>query len=771
VQQLSGQSFGKYEVIRPIGSGGMAQLFLCRTRGIGGFEKQTVIKVLHPKYLEEEQYVQMFLDEARITASLNHPNLVAVYEVDALDDVPYLAMEFVNGPTLNRLISRAEKLQDENLGCVARILSDVCQGLHYAHNANAADGNPMELIHRDVSLSNIIISESGITKVIDFGVAKAADKLSRTEVGTLKGKLHYMAPEQLRGQDFDHRVDVYAAGVCLYRCALGAMPFPAENAPDLIMQRTQNKIIPPKEVDAEFPDELERIILKALATKPRERYLTAQDLADDLDAFASERGAETRAVASWIQECFPKGEEGWRPPMRAGVMSESKDLVRRLSTAELKSVPMEVSQSHTMMTMAENKVGATAVVVIALFMFSLVGLGAYGLYILNRAVDQTDGVATTEGLPDDNVSATLYLDEAERQVAQTHFSQAVDLLSKVEALNVTDPAVDIRYMGLATRVKRTALLTAGQRALAAGDLDGAAEKAGVLLDDDGNDQDALDLLAGVGAAREAKLDAEEAAIATAEEQARPAGAPVRRRAAPVRHYGNVEIVSPLGGTVYIDDARKGDASSGPIRLRTGSHSVIVRLDGHEPFRGNVTVREGQTASVQVDLVETAPAEAAPTVDLSDVSAIAATLDAAPAPAPVVAEPAPEPVITDAVADVDTEAAVVAPAPAPQAPAPVAHRLTDPSLPANVQVRSMSEVPGVFANIESQLVAGGFPASSVRGITTSLAQSIAGTYTPGQAIDVYPRGTYAYIAAKLDAGESPQSVKTGLVRAQQRGRLR
>lgn len=181
---------GKYRVVQFIGAGGMAEVWLCRRSGIGGFEKPVVIKRILPAYAADEDFVRMFLDEARVAAGLNHPNIVQVYDIDTDNDLPYIAMEYVHGPSFHTMLSRARKKGEVGVGfsTAARVVSEVAAGLHYAHNATDANGLPLGLVHRDVSPHNILVSSDRVAKLLDFGVAKSHGRLSTTNAGTVKAR-------------------------------------------------------------------------------------------------------------------------------------------------------------------------------------------------------------------------------------------------------------------------------------------------------------------------------------------------------------------------------------------------------------------------------------------------------------------------------------------------------------------------------------------------------------------------------------------------------
>jgi serine/threonine-protein kinase len=307
------QKLGKYTVVRRLGAGGMAEVYLCRLHGIGGFEKQVVIKRIRTDIANDSEFVTMFFDEARLAANLSHPNVIQVFEVDELDGAPYIAMEYVKGPTLSSLLQCLRKLGADHvartpaeLGHLALIFAGACAGLEHAHNAEDASGRPLKIVHRDISPQNIIVSLDGTAKIFDFGVAKARGSLALTGTDRVKGKFAYMAPEQLRAQPVDSRADVFALGVCLYEATVGRRPFVGGSEAELYAARLDGNFRRPSELVEGFPDELEQIILATMSADPEGRP-SAGELKDRLLAFASSgrHASTTKDVAAWMRELFP----------------------------------------------------------------------------------------------------------------------------------------------------------------------------------------------------------------------------------------------------------------------------------------------------------------------------------------------------------------------------------------------------------------------------------------------------------------------------------
>ena len=264
--------FGKYQLLRKIASGGMGQVFLALERG-AGLERLVVLKLILPHLAEDEDFLTMFLEEARLVARLGHPNLITILELTEIDGRHCLAMEYVQGDDVRRLEKYARS-QGKPLpvGLVLRIIAEAAAGLHYAHQARNPLGQPLQLVHRDVSPQNILVGFDGGVKVIDFGVAKAAGSASHTATGVLKGKYPYMSPEQANGQPVDGRSDLFALGVVLWEMLTGRRLFKGES--DLMTLRLVRdcQVPVPSQLNPKLPPGVDELVLKALAPTPEGRF-------------------------------------------------------------------------------------------------------------------------------------------------------------------------------------------------------------------------------------------------------------------------------------------------------------------------------------------------------------------------------------------------------------------------------------------------------------------------------------------------------------------
>ncbi|MCY1035088.1 protein kinase [Corallococcus sp. BB11-1] len=280
------ETFGRYELLRKLATGGMGAVYLARQKGPVGFQKLLVVKRLLPHLSEDDEFLQMFLDEARIAALLNHPNIAQIYEMGDVDGQYYIAMEYVHGEPLGSLVPRASAHPGGfPLGLRCRIIAEAAAGLDAAHNARSPSGRKLSLIHRDVSPQNVLVGFNGGVKLIDFGVAKAQGKLSQTVVGTIKGKHAYMSPEQARGEPLDARSDVFGLGTVFYELLTNGRLFKRESEMATLKAVVGFKIIPPSEAVPGIPKSLDAIVFKALARKRDDRFSTAGELQLALEEF------------------------------------------------------------------------------------------------------------------------------------------------------------------------------------------------------------------------------------------------------------------------------------------------------------------------------------------------------------------------------------------------------------------------------------------------------------------------------------------------------
>ncbi len=300
-------SFGKYLLLERINIGGMAEVFTAKAFGVEGFERILAIKKILPTMAEDQEFITMFIDEARISVQLNHANIVHIHELGKHEDTYFIAMEYVAGRDLRTLLERYRRRKEiMPTAQSVFIASKMCEGLDYAHRKKDPRGQDLGIIHRDVSPQNILISYEGEVKIIDFGIAKAANRSQKTQAGILKGKFGYMSPEQVRGMPIDRRSDIFAVGVILYEMLTGERLFVGESDFSTL-EKVRNADVPsPRDYNQNIPAGLERVLLKALAREPEERYQWASDMQEDLMRFllAGDAIYSSKHLSAFMKEVF-----------------------------------------------------------------------------------------------------------------------------------------------------------------------------------------------------------------------------------------------------------------------------------------------------------------------------------------------------------------------------------------------------------------------------------------------------------------------------------
>ena len=298
-----GERLGRYELIEQLGVGGMAEIFKARATGPGGFQRTVVVKRILPANCSDPSFVRMFVAEAKILGMLHHPNVIQAYDFGESAGTLFLVLEYVDGPSLAETVSVLKEVgRPMPIGVACQIAHDVCRALDHVHNLLDADGAPLNVVHRDVTPSNVLLTATGTAKLLDFGVAKYRASQAKSQVGTIKGKPAYLAPETLDQRDIDHRTDIFSLGIVLYELLTLQPLFEGDNHQITFYRVLNMEIPPPSSVRPEIPPELDRIVLKALERDRDKRYQTAQDMARDLDAFLAAQAVRSEDAIAFVQD-------------------------------------------------------------------------------------------------------------------------------------------------------------------------------------------------------------------------------------------------------------------------------------------------------------------------------------------------------------------------------------------------------------------------------------------------------------------------------------
>ena len=289
---------GPYYLVKLIAIGGMAEIYLATSKGVEGYEKRLALKVIHPDYADDHRFVQMLVDEAKIAVQLNHPNIAQTFDLGRIGHAYFISMEYVEGADFFNMLKRtSEQGRQFPVAASLLVVHEALRGLDYAHRKKDEEGQPMSIIHRDVSPQNILISRQGEVKLVDFGIAKAATLSSKTRSGVIKGKLVYMSPEQSWGEDVDQRSDIFSAGIVLYEALTGGSLYLEKNPVKLLEMVRQAAIpAPSTRRGPEITPELDDIVMRALSPRPEGRYATAQEFADAVAAYLAVNHADYSAL-------------------------------------------------------------------------------------------------------------------------------------------------------------------------------------------------------------------------------------------------------------------------------------------------------------------------------------------------------------------------------------------------------------------------------------------------------------------------------------------
>ncbi|WP_428267653.1 protein kinase domain-containing protein [Haliangium sp.] len=299
--------FGPYEVYERLGVGGMATVHRAKERGIEGFERIVALKRLLPHLAEDASFVRSFVREAKLASMLQHANIVQLYELGRVGHVLFISMEYIEGRDIRKLLRRARKIAGPPpVSVFLSLMIQLCEALDYAHLRADQSGEPMGLVHRDVSPSNLLVTGSGHLKVIDFGIAKAQSSHLKTQTGRIKGKLAYMAPESIRGQELDARSDIFSAGVIAHEVLTARPLFATKNEYQTLLRVQRAEIEPPSRYNSDCPPELDAVVLRALRRDPNQRWQSAAQFRDALETVRARQGvsASHKEVASWMEWAF-----------------------------------------------------------------------------------------------------------------------------------------------------------------------------------------------------------------------------------------------------------------------------------------------------------------------------------------------------------------------------------------------------------------------------------------------------------------------------------
>ena len=334
-------SLGRYALYGEIAAGGMATVHLARLLGPVGFARTVAIKRLHPHLAKDPEFVAMFLEEARLAARVRHPNVVATLDVVSDDGELFLVMEYVAGESLSRLVRKArERGERVPPKYVVGIMSGALEGLHSAHDAKSEKGQPLGLVHRDVSPQNVHVGTDGVPRLLDFGIAKATNRVQETRTDQIKGKVAYMSPEQLAKGAIDRRADVYSASVCLWETLTGQRLFKADDIPSLVYAIINEEVLRPSSIVPDLPPGLDEIVMKGLERDAENRWSSAREMAAALEQALAP--APAREIGEWVHSVAGDALD-WRQELVHRIESETSSSIPPPMRRDSPSSPMEIT--------------------------------------------------------------------------------------------------------------------------------------------------------------------------------------------------------------------------------------------------------------------------------------------------------------------------------------------------------------------------------------------------------------------------------------------
>ena len=401
---------GEYVLLEKISTGGMAEIYKAKKKGVEGFEKVIALKKILPHLAEDEEFIKMFIDEAKLASRLNHPNIAQIYDLGKIDGSYFIAMEYVLGKDLKTILSKMKKEKSGllPLNISSYIVMKIAEALDYAHRKVGEDGKPLNIVHRDVSPQNILISYEGEIKLVDFGVAKASIRAHQTVTGSLKGKLLYMSPEQARGKNVDRRSDIFSLGTVYYELVTGMKAFLGGSEAEILDKVRKGDFVPPRQIKPELPEEVEKIILKAMEIEPAKRYQNASEMRNDIEKFLlSHYGAlpNARDVAIFMYSLFMDEikesgveveiiKEKLKEPVIVEEVKEKKEEKKLEKAVEEKKFPEEAKEVRKEVTPhkfgfevekeSEKSKKSSLGILVALALVIVLGAGVYYFLFFNR---------------------------------------------------------------------------------------------------------------------------------------------------------------------------------------------------------------------------------------------------------------------------------------------------------------------------------------------------------------------------------------------------
>lgn len=393
--------YGKYLLIDKIAKGGMAEVFLAKQTGSKGFERLIAIKRILPQFTENAEFVSMFINEAKVAAQLSHPNIVQIYDFGQVEESYYIGMEYVMGRDLRTIMERSQKSNRPlPIEQILFIISRVCSGLEHAHKKKDLHGNELNLVHRDISPQNILISYDGEIKLVDFGIAKAALQENETRTGILKGKLAYMSPEQAWGKVIDHRSDLFSLGIVLYECGTGKRLFKGDSEINTLERVREAKFDSPRKINAEITEQIEAAMTKSLAKEVQDRYASAAQMQGELERCLSKPLSEIQSeLAQCIHALFKEEIEKDQSRMKRAALATLDSPTVQLGVGTPTPTPSRAGTPPIQPNLEVPKKRMGAMAITAFLVVGALGLIGVGTVVFLKKGDDPEVLVARAPLP------------------------------------------------------------------------------------------------------------------------------------------------------------------------------------------------------------------------------------------------------------------------------------------------------------------------------------------------------------------------------------
>jgi serine/threonine protein kinase len=600
-QERAEERFGRYKIRGVLGQGGMGRLYLAEQMGIEGFTKIVALKRILPHLADNPHFRDLFLNEARVAARLEHPNIVLTYELGEVDGTYFTSMEYLPGEDLGVILRRCGEARPMPLELAAHLAQQCANGLHYAHEARDAGGRPGRLVHRDVNPSNIIVTYFGMVKLLDFGIVKVPSG-NQTVPGSFKGKYAYAAPEQIEGAAVDRSTDTFCLGIVLWECLTGRRLFEANTDVAMLEAVRKRPIPPPSQHRREIPPELDAVALKALSRDRVGRYQTAHELSEALDRFLTRREerASAKSVGQWMTTLFGLERASLKKSIAQGIEVESA--LERLSalgssTPRGTGEPREESKSRPRAqprALWSTSVGARAAP----------GPLAKRRDPIDPAVPTTrtePGSRSYDSAPTPILGVTTTVDGAPREMtaAPAPKPRRRRLVAGMVGGAVALTAAVFFARGAGPSGRPGVALRAASATIGALDLKSEPAGAHVFVDGEPSGLMTPTVLSGLRAGRSYEIRLDKAGFTPAVARLEVPAGPARAHAFKlVEASGTVRLAGlPAGAAVFVDEARV-DAKK-PLRLSTGAHKIRVEANDDVLFSATVDVKPGaQTLQIR-----------------------------------------------------------------------------------------------------------------------------------------------------------------------------